>query len=123
LISIPLKPREFILPDVTVSDKNQRMSNMEHFKAFFLGNDVWGRNATIENEDALHFSKEFKTRQISTGNSNPEDLIERYKKTDDFFLSDFKWDKEDSMFTYKKTTRFEAIANEPIVVNMPLAWL
>lgn len=43
------------LPEVTITDYSERETYMEYFKSMFLGDDRWGRSATILNEDAIMF--------------------------------------------------------------------
>ncbi len=43
------------LPEVTITDYGEREKYMEYFKTMFLGDDRWGRRATILNEDAIMF--------------------------------------------------------------------
>lgn len=43
------------LPEVTITDYSERANYMEYFKGMFLGDDRWGRNATILNEDVIMF--------------------------------------------------------------------
>jgi hypothetical protein len=52
-MNLLLTPREIVVDEVKVSDKNLREKNLLTFKKYFLENDVWGRNAEIKNEDAL----------------------------------------------------------------------
>ena len=43
------------LPEVTVTDYNDRERYIQYFKTMFLGDDLWGQSATILNEDAIMF--------------------------------------------------------------------
>jgi len=43
------------LPEVVITDYSEREKYLEYFKSMFLGDDRWGRNATILNEDAIMF--------------------------------------------------------------------
>jgi len=44
-----------ILPEVVVTDYNERQTYVDYFKTMFLGDDRWGRHAVIRNEDAIMF--------------------------------------------------------------------
>lgn len=57
-IDVNLKPKDLVLGDVEVTDKNRREENLSHFKKRFLGDDYWGRNAFIENDSVLIFHYE-----------------------------------------------------------------
>ncbi len=57
-IDVILKPKDVVLGDVEVTDKNLREENLRHFKARFLGTDYWGKNAYFENDSMLVFRRE-----------------------------------------------------------------
>ena len=57
-INIELKPRDLLLGDVEVTDKNRRKENLRHFKERFLGTDYWGKHAYFENDSVLVFRRE-----------------------------------------------------------------
>ena len=44
------------LPEVVITDYSEREKYLEYFKRMFLGDDRWGRRATILNEDAIMFN-------------------------------------------------------------------
>ena len=43
------------LPEVVITDSSEREMYLNYFKTMFLGNDRWGQNATIRNEDIIMF--------------------------------------------------------------------
>lgn len=51
------------LPEIVVSGKGNKVSreDMDYFKAMFLGDDRWGRQAKIKNENVLMFDRSFHT--------------------------------------------------------------
>ena len=57
-INVELKPRDLLLGDVEVTDKNLREENLRHFKERFLGTDYWGKHAYFENDSVLVFRRE-----------------------------------------------------------------
>lgn len=65
-IDVVLKPRDVILDDVEVIDKNMRESNLSQFKKRFLGADYWGKGAKIENDSVLVFHRE-KVSEVESG--------------------------------------------------------
>ena len=56
-LQVKLKPRDLILDEVEVSNKNLREENFRHFMERFLGDDYWGKNAFIKNENVLVFQR------------------------------------------------------------------
>lgn len=58
------------LDQVSVQDKNLREENLQLFREKFLGDNVWGKYATIENEDAIQFSKEYLTTETTALRAN-----------------------------------------------------
>ncbi len=56
---ITLNQRLIELGQVSVKEQNLRDENIKQFCMEFLGTDVWGRNAKLENEDELIFMTEY----------------------------------------------------------------
>ena len=101
------------LPEIVVASKVER-KDLNYFKKMFLGDDDWGRRATIKNEKVLmvdySHQTSFYTREISKTRyatlyaSN--DIIERSEKILD---------------TVKvETDVFSAWAYEPLIIDLPL---
>lgn len=113
LLNLPLTPREIIVEEVKVSDKNLRESNLSTFRNYFLGTDVWGKYATIENEDALIFTRDFETKYISLENKQLPDL---------FFnpVPEFTYNDDSTMASYNAPTDLRANSNKPLIINLPL---
>jgi hypothetical protein len=80
LLNLSLTPREIVVDEVKVSDKNLRGFNLSSFKQYFLGTDVWGRNAEIENEDAIIFTRDYQTNFLKYKNKALRDLIENHSE-------------------------------------------
>jgi hypothetical protein len=55
ILDIFLSPRKRELKGIGVRDKNLREKNIEHFKKSFLGDDYWGKRASVENDSVLFF--------------------------------------------------------------------
>ena len=51
-LSVNLKPN-IELPEVVITDKKVKRKDLTYFKSMFLGDDRWGRHATIRNESAI----------------------------------------------------------------------
>ena len=68
-LTIELTPN-IELPEIVVSGKKNRIDkvHLEYFKTMFLGDDRWGKHATIRNENVLMFDNSYQysyhTRQI-----------------------------------------------------------
>ena len=81
------------LPEIVVSGKGNKVSreDMDYFKTMFLGDDRWGRQAKIKNENVLMFDRSFHTsyhtRRISKRSfvnaSAQHERAERYEEFDD----------------------------------------
>ena len=91
------------LPEVVVSGKDKKINkeDLEYFRKMFLGDDRWGKHATIKNENVLMTDNSFKTsyvvRKISRTSysiptvysgrmvhfdiNNPDHSYELYEKT------------------------------------------
>lgn len=104
------------LPEIVVSGKENKINkeDLDYFKSMFLGDDKWGKRATIKNENVLMFDRTFQysyhTRQISrnsfTTQYNTNDVFEKHEVFED---------------TVKVVTSvFKAWAYEPVIIDMPL---
>ncbi len=51
-LSVKLNPN-IELPEVVITDKKVKRKDLSYFKSMFLGDDRWGRHATIRNENAI----------------------------------------------------------------------
>lgn len=108
-----LNPKDVFIHEIFISDRNLRKENLEIFRADFLGTDVWGKYATIENEDAIYFTKEYERREI-----------EAEDRQIPFFLLDNKheieWSDDSTIIYYPKLINIKVSAREPLLVNLPL---
>lgn len=113
LLNLFLTPWEIVVDEVTVTDKNLRENNILTFRKHFLGNDVWGKNAEITNEDALIFSKDYETKYIPI-----------YDKQLPLYIldpeSEFKCNADSTQAYYIEAINFKANANAPLIINLPL---
>jgi hypothetical protein len=58
-ITIRIVPRVVEIPEVSVVEKGLRRENIWHFRRVFFGNDIWGKNAILENDSVLNFKTEY----------------------------------------------------------------
>lgn len=113
LLNLQLTPREIVVDEVKVSDKNLRESNILTFRENFLGTDVWGKYATIENEDALIFSRDFETLYITLEN----------KQLPNFIFNpapEFQYNNDSTLASYKVPIDLRVNSNKPLIINLPL---
>ena len=104
------------LPEVMVSGKDKKINkeDLEYFRKMFLGDDKWGKHATIKNENVLMTDNSFKTsyvvRKISTTSySIPTVYSGKMVRT------------ESTLDTVEVVTRvFSAWAYEPLIIDLPL---
>jgi hypothetical protein len=110
---LKLTKRNVVLSEVDVLDVNLRNKNMKFFQQMFLGQDVWGKYASIENDEVLSFYRKYISKPIPN-----------------FFNSNLKVEEEDADLNtidttvtnkiIKKTIEYRAYANEPLIVGLPL---
>ena len=100
------------LPEVDITGKIDK-KDLEYFKSMFLGDDRWGKRATIKNEKALNFYRSNETtyeirrisRSVYSAPSANTDYVEIHKEFDD---------------TVKiKKSVFSASASEPLIIDLP----
>lgn len=104
------------LPEIEVSGKGNKVSreDMDYFKAMFLGDDRWGRQAKIKNENVLLFDRSFHTsyhtRRIGKRTfSKVSAQHEKAEKYEEF---------EDTVKVVSSV--FDAWAYEPLIIDLPL---
>lgn len=110
---ILINPKEIIIQGVSVVDNNLRARNLDIFRSQFLGEDVWGRYATIENEDAIQFSKDYQTKQSKIYNKILPNSIK-------YNAFEVEWSEDSTLVTYKIGINLKASASEPLKINLPL---
>ena len=101
------------LPEVEISGKIDN-KDLEYFKSMFLGDDRWGRRATIKNEKALTFDRSDETSYV----------IRRISKTS-FSIPTVNADLAEKHVEYNDTVKvkksqFSAQASEPLIIDLPL---
>ena len=115
MLTITLSPN-IELPEIVVSGKANRVDkvNLDYFKTMFLGDDKWGKRATIKNENVLMFDRSYQTsyntRQIGKA---------RFAKT---YIDNDVFEKHESYLDTVKvvTSVFTAWAYEPLIIDLPL---
>ena len=115
MLRIELKPN-LELPEIDVSGKENKINkeDLDYFKSMFLGDDKWGKRATIKNENVLMFDRSYQTtyqkRRISKTT-----FITPFASNDKIEIH------EESMDTVKVVSSiFSAWAYEPLIIDMPL---
>lgn len=101
------------LPEVVVSGKNKvNRKDLDYFKSMFLGDDRWGKHATIRNENVImiddSFETSYYTRRIMTYSMRNVNhgIEEKYEIYDD---------------TVNVVTKvLSAWAYEPLIIDLPL---
>ena len=104
------------LPEVEVSGESGRdfKKDLNYFKSMFLGDDRWGRHATIKNANTLIFNTSDETsyeirriyRNKYSKRTVNSDIVERH---DEFY---------DTVKVNKSI--FSAWATEPLIIDLPL---
>ena len=93
------------LPEVVISGKVKK-KDLSYFKRMFLGDDRWGRNAVIRNEQAIMFDRSESVKRVIVDNYTGEVADSAYRPN---------MAKADEIRTI-----FTAWASEPIIIDMPL---
>lgn len=92
-LSVNLKPN-IELPEVVITDKKVKRKDLTYFKSMFLGDDRWGRHATIRNENVIMIENTYYTRKVA--------------------VNDIGYEVD------KKVSVFNAWASEPLIIDLPL---
>ena len=104
------------LPEIEVSGKTNkiRKEDMDYFKTMFLGDDRWGKRATIKNENVLMVDKSFQTtyytRQIGRSSFVDHTLYSNRMEIHEKYVDTVK--VVSSVFT--------AWAYEPLIIDLPM---
>lgn len=92
-LSIELKPN-IDLPEVVITGKKVKRKDLSYFKSMFLGDDRWGRHATIRNENVIMIENTHYTRKVA--------------------VNDIGYEVDE------KVSVFNAWASEPLIIDLPL---
>lgn len=92
-LSIELKPN-IDLPEVVITGKKVKRKDLTYFKSMFLGDDRWGRHATIRNENVIMIENTYYTRKVA--------------------VNDIGYEVDE------KVSVFNAWASEPLIIDLPL---
>jgi len=111
-ISLQLKINELI--EVSVQDRNLREQNLQTFRKQFLGNNVWGKYATIENEEVIQFSRDYVQKT--------EKVIDK-KITYNIYLRtspENHWSEDSMTVTFLEPANLKAMSLQPLKIHLPL---
>jgi hypothetical protein len=111
-LNIFLGAREIKIQEVKVTDKNLREQNLQNFRTQFLGTDVWGEYAKIDNEEVLQFTKDYER----VGRAIYNKILPEYIKTHDSIV----WSADSTYVTYNAPYNLKATAIQPLKINLPL---
>jgi len=112
-LNLLMRSREIKIQEVNITDKNLRDRNLGSFRKEFLGEDVWGQNATIENEDVIHFTKDYQKEQSKIYNK----ILPNFIKLEGDSLV---WSADSTLVTYKIASNLKANSGKPLKINLPL---
>lgn len=113
-LNIYLTEKSTNLSDVSIIAENKRKEVIKEFKEVFLGNDRWGKNAKITNEDVLFF---FRKTDTINRESTPHDFeIQRKYGT---LQNNEVWSK-DSSNIISNVNILSAKSRSPLIVELPL---
>ncbi|HAH25192.1 MAG TPA: hypothetical protein DCL77_15780 [Prolixibacteraceae bacterium] len=94
-------------------DKNLRDYNLENFRTQFLGTDVWGKYAQIENEEVLQFTRDYKM----AGRQIYNKILPNYIKLK---CDSIVWSEDSTSISFKEPYNLKASASQPLKINLPL---
>jgi hypothetical protein len=106
---VEMMPRVFELAAVEVRSETNRGKNLEYFKNCFLGVDEWGKQARIQNEEALHF-------QVILRPETPQNIMEIQEGQYEEAGAETQSDTTEATFL---PLYFEASASAPLIVDLP----
>ena len=114
-LTISLKPN-IELDEIEISGKANKVKkeDLEYFKTMFLGDDRWGKRATITNENVLmadnSYQTTYHTRQVSRTSYSRQHISNDYVIKSEVF--------EDTVKVVSSV--FTAWAYEPLIIDLPL---
>lgn len=112
-LEIVLKTRMNTISEVNVQERNLRTYNLRVFRNHFLGTDVWGKYAVIENEEVLHFSSDYQKAQARVTDKK----LTLYIKNEGI---NHEWSEDSTLVTYDKPTNLKANSLQPLKISLPL---
>ena len=112
-LNVSMNIRNVKIQVVDVKDKNLRERNLSLFRREFLGEDIWGQYAKIENEEVIHFTKDYEPGQSKIYNK----ILPNFIKEDGI---EIQWSEDSTIVTYKKAINLKASSSQPLKINLPL---
>lgn len=112
-ITIQLGVQGQLIETVVVQDRDQRMKNIKEFRSVYLGVDEWGKRATINNEEALLFAREYTTHKLKTTSKHMRRITVSAKHRGG------TWAADSSYYTFEKATNLQAKGKVPLEIQLP----
>lgn len=112
-LKLELHIQEQVISTVIVQDRNQRQQNLEEFRRLFLGSDDWGEKASILNEEALLFSRDYVNKKLDIRNQYMKDLVMKADRPN------IQWASDGSYVTFDQAVNLKATAKQPLEVQLP----
>lgn len=102
------------LSGVSVSGKNKRKNIIREFKEVFFGDDKWGRNAILENDSVLYF-----TRRIDTV-ARKSTYLDFYTQKKSGKINSHDYWSKDSTRILSNLQVLSAKSKSPLQIDLPL---
>lgn len=112
-LNLELKTKDLTLEAVVVKDRSQRLKNLQEFRQAFLGGDAWGERASIRNEDALLFSRDYTVDTVQVQNQYMRNMIV------DANPPGAVWAPDGKSVSFEKAVNLAATAKEPLEIELP----
>ncbi|MEL7160204.1 MAG: carboxypeptidase-like regulatory domain-containing protein [Bacteroidota bacterium] len=101
------------LTRIEVEDENQRAKNLREFHRRLIGNDIWGKNARILNEEVLFFERDRVAQDVKVHGARMRPLLRRRN------LPGASWSADSSELRYEKVLNLKATTRGALLVDLP----
>ena len=112
-LELVLRPKAAVLTSIEVADDDLRVKNLQEFRHRLIGNDAWGRNVTILNDEVIRFDRDSRRVTIRVAN---EEMAKRLRNRS---FRNPAWSEDGKKLSYDRPLNLKAATNAALRLSMP----
>lgn len=112
-LDLHLRPKAAVLTSIEVADDNLRAKNLKEFHDRLIGNDSWGRNTTVLNDEVIRFNRDARRMSIRV---TSEEMAERLSNRT---YRNPEWSEDGKCLTYDRPTNLKAVTTSALRLDLP----
>jgi hypothetical protein len=112
VVNLMLQPKAATLTRIEVGDDDFRAENLIEFHNRLIGRDVWGKNASVENESVIRFDRDFVRREVNVRNEFIRNQLKRRNHRN------AEWSEDGNTFYYDAPQNLKASTTGALLINL-----